>query len=102
MPATSKKQQRFMGAELARKRSGRKTKTNMSEKQLAEFATMPMHKDHPEEMKEKMKKHMKKPKSNMPAGGKLKGNWGDIGALRQAEAVKIGGFSDGSPVTNPF
>lgn len=38
MPAVSKKQQRFMGAELARKRAGKKTKTRMTEKQLEEFA----------------------------------------------------------------
>jgi len=38
MPAKTKKQQRFMGAELARKRAGKKTKTGMSEKKLAEMA----------------------------------------------------------------
>ncbi|WP_413935958.1 hypothetical protein [Nitrospira sp. BLG_1] len=38
MPSTSKKQQRFMGAELARKRAGKKTKTGMSEDQLRDFA----------------------------------------------------------------
>ena len=39
MPAVSKKQQRFMGAELARKREGKKTKTGMSESQLHDFAS---------------------------------------------------------------
>jgi hypothetical protein len=38
MPAKSKAQQRFMGAELARKRAGKKTVTGMSEEQLGEFA----------------------------------------------------------------
>lgn len=38
MPSVSEKQRRFMGAELARKRSGEKTKTGMSETQLSEFA----------------------------------------------------------------
>ncbi len=38
MPAVSKKQQMFMGAELARKRAGKKTRTKMTEKQLKEFA----------------------------------------------------------------
>ncbi len=38
MPAVSTKQQKFMGAELARKRAGKKTKTKMTEKQLKEFA----------------------------------------------------------------
>jgi hypothetical protein len=39
MPAKSAKQRRFMGAELARKRAGKKTKTGMSEKQLEEYAS---------------------------------------------------------------
>lgn len=39
MPAVSKAQQRLMGAELARKRAGKKTKTKMSERQLKEFAS---------------------------------------------------------------
>lgn len=38
MPAKSEKQRKFMGADLARKRAGKKTKTGMSEKQLKEFA----------------------------------------------------------------
>jgi len=41
MPSVSKKQQRFMGAELARKRAGKKTKTGMSEKQLKDYARRP-------------------------------------------------------------
>ena len=40
MPAKSKAQQRFMGAELARKRTGKKTKTKMTAKQLEEFASI--------------------------------------------------------------
>ena len=38
MPSVSRRQQKFMGAELARKRAGKKTVTGMSEKQLEEFA----------------------------------------------------------------
>jgi hypothetical protein len=38
MPAKSEKQRKFMTAELARKREGKKTKTGMSERQLEEFA----------------------------------------------------------------
>lgn len=38
MPAKSEKQRRFMGAELARRRKGKKTKTGMSEGQLRDFA----------------------------------------------------------------
>ena len=41
MPAVSEKQRKFMGAELARKRAGKKTETGMSEKQLSEFASKP-------------------------------------------------------------
>ena len=41
MPSSTKKQRKFMGAELTRKRAGKKTKTGMSEKQLAEFAKKP-------------------------------------------------------------
>jgi hypothetical protein len=41
MPAKSEKQRKFMGAELARKRAGKKTETGMSEKQLEDFATKP-------------------------------------------------------------
>lgn len=37
-PAVSEKQRRFMGAELRRKRSGKKTRTGMSEKQLRDYA----------------------------------------------------------------
>jgi hypothetical protein len=38
MPATSDKQRRFMGMELAAKRAGKPTQTKMSEQQLADFA----------------------------------------------------------------
>jgi len=38
VPAKSKAQQRFFGAELARKRSGKKTETGLSSKKLKEFA----------------------------------------------------------------
>jgi hypothetical protein len=38
MPATSEKQRRFMGAELARKRKGKKTQTSLSAKQLRDYA----------------------------------------------------------------
>jgi hypothetical protein len=40
-PPVSERQRRFMGAELARKRAGKKTHTGMSEKQLREFARKP-------------------------------------------------------------
>ncbi len=39
MPSVSKKQQMFMGVELARKRKGKKGKTRMSEEQLEDFAS---------------------------------------------------------------
>lgn len=39
MPAKSKVQQQMMGADLARKRAGKKTRTGMSQAQLEEFAS---------------------------------------------------------------
>ena len=39
MPSVSIKQRRFMGAELARLRAGKKTKTGMGEQQLRDFAS---------------------------------------------------------------
>jgi len=39
MPAKTEKQRKFMGAELGRKRAGKKTKTRMSEKKLEEFVS---------------------------------------------------------------
>jgi hypothetical protein len=39
MPAKSEKQRKFMGAELQRKREGKKTQTGMSEKELEKFAS---------------------------------------------------------------
>lgn len=39
MPPKSEKQRKFMGAELARKRAGKKTKTGMTEQQLKDFAS---------------------------------------------------------------
>jgi hypothetical protein len=39
MPAKTEKQRKFMGAELQRKREGKKTKTGMSEKELEKMAS---------------------------------------------------------------
>lgn len=39
MPAKSEKQRKYMGAELERKRAGKKTKTGMTEKQLKDYAS---------------------------------------------------------------
>ena len=41
MPAKSAKQRRFMGAELGRRRAGKRTKTSLTEEQLEEFARKP-------------------------------------------------------------
>jgi hypothetical protein len=41
MPAKSEKQRKFMGAEMQRKREGKKTKTGMSEDELEEYASKP-------------------------------------------------------------
>ena len=42
MPATTEKQRRYMAAELARKRAGKKTRTGMSEQQLEHYARQPL------------------------------------------------------------
>ena len=42
IPSSSEKQRRFFGAELAREREGKATKTHMSEKQLEDFARKPV------------------------------------------------------------
>ena len=39
MPSTTKRQQRFFGAELGRKRAGKKTRTGLSEQKLRDFAS---------------------------------------------------------------
>ena len=39
MPAKTEKQRKFMGAELQRKREGKQTKTDMSEKELEKMAS---------------------------------------------------------------
>jgi hypothetical protein len=41
MPAKTEKQRRFMGAELERKREGKKTQTGMSETELEKMASKP-------------------------------------------------------------
>jgi hypothetical protein len=45
MPSTSEKQRRFMGAELARARAGKKTRTGMKPAQLRDFAMEVKHPD---------------------------------------------------------
>jgi len=47
MPAKTQRQQRFFGAELARKRAGKKTQTGMSEAKLREHAKLPKRKRKP-------------------------------------------------------
>lgn len=41
MPSESKAQQGFMGADYARAKAGKKTKTGMTKAQLREFASTP-------------------------------------------------------------
>jgi hypothetical protein len=55
MPAKSKAQQRFFGAELGRKRAGKKTQTGLGEAKLEELATKPKGKRLPEKVKAKVK-----------------------------------------------
>ena len=47
MPAKSEKQRRFMGAELSRKRRGKKTRTGMSESSLEDFVSKKISKRKP-------------------------------------------------------
>jgi hypothetical protein len=44
MPSTTERQRRFMGAELSRKRKGKKTKTKMSAAKLSHYASKPIKK----------------------------------------------------------
>jgi hypothetical protein len=44
MPAKTEKQRKFMGAELQRKREGKKTRTGMSESELEKMASKGGHK----------------------------------------------------------
>lgn len=44
MPSVSESQRRFMGAELSRKRKGKKTRTGMTEDELSKFASKPLKK----------------------------------------------------------
>jgi hypothetical protein len=41
VPAKSKAQQRFFGAELGRARAGKRTRTGLPEQKLEEFASTP-------------------------------------------------------------
>lgn len=45
MPAVSQKQRRFFGAELARAKKGKPTKTKLSKQKLADFAMDVKHPD---------------------------------------------------------
>jgi len=53
VPAKSKAQQRFFGAELQREREGKKTTTGLSEAKLSEMATKPKGKKLPAKVKAK-------------------------------------------------
>lgn len=53
MPARSKAQQRFFGAELSRARAGKKTRTGMSIQKLRKFARKPKGKRLPARVKKK-------------------------------------------------
>lgn len=73
--ATSAAQQRFMGAELERKREGKATETGMSEEQLHEFASakaskLPEHKKPPEHHgRHKTSEHAPHGRKPSPRGG---------------------------------
>lgn len=69
MPPKSERQRKFMGAELSRKRAGKKTETGMSETQLEDFATKPKGKKLPAVAKKK-----KKPIKRQAGGPVMPGN----------------------------
>lgn len=84
MPYT-RAQQRLFGADLARARAGKKTRTGMSEDKLAKYAAMPP-----------------KPKSKMPKGASLSPK-GDLGYARCEEAKKaVPVKGQGSAPKSPF
>lgn len=58
MPAESRAQQRFFGAELGRKRAGKATETGLSEGKLREFAGT-SHKGLPEHSRGEVRRHAK-------------------------------------------
>jgi hypothetical protein len=58
MPSRSKAQQKFFGAELARKRAGKETQTDMSMAEMDKMASTP-HKGLPEKARGKGKKASK-------------------------------------------
>jgi hypothetical protein len=88
MPAVSEKQRRFFGAELARKREGKKTKTDMSESDMEDFA----------KKKKKRKKKLPTHGSGLlsPLGQRtLAGyqqKWGDSEGHTKFEAAVEGGL----------
>jgi len=55
MPATTERQRRYMGAELARLRAGQPTQTGMSERQLEHYAAKPV-----ERLGDAAAKHMRR------------------------------------------
>ena len=55
MPAGSKSQQRLAGADLARKRAGKKTRTGMGEEELRKYAKT-KHKGLPERKPKRKKR----------------------------------------------
>ena len=89
MPAESPKQQRYMGADLARARAGKKTKTGMSSAQLEDFAKKP---------KGGYKKRKKLPTHGSgeltPLGSRTlagyQDRWGSEGHAKFENAVKSG------------
>ena len=89
MPAESPKQQRYMGADLARARAGKKTKTGMSSAQLEDFAKKP---------KGGYKKRKKLPTHGSgeltPLGSRTlagyQDRWGSEGHAKFENAVKTG------------
>lgn len=90
MPSFSEKQRKFMGAELARKRERKKTKTGMSEKQLEDFASKSLVKSIGDFITRKGKVYLKPgqkpPKGQQVMRGKKGGMFYDTSGRQQAQA----------------
>ena len=65
MPAKTEKQRGFMGAELERKREGKKTQTNMSESELEKMASSPTRRRPAEARSRQLKPGARRPREDL-------------------------------------
>jgi hypothetical protein len=96
--ASTPRQRRFMGAELRRKRAGKRTVTGMSEKQLREFARKPRRRKNPIAVYNPRTRLTRLPASQVEirykrTGGQYAGKWFKH---EFKSSIGIYGMSDGS------